>query len=361
MRSAGDFNYYLILRAIVGSQAYGTSTPQSDIDHKGIYSQSTNDLISFNYKEQIEISKDETLYEVRRFLQLVQSANPTVLELLYSPTDCIVEKSLAYDILVRERDKFLTKQCANSFGGYAIAQIKKATALDKKMNWEASRVTRKTVLDFCYVYEDGKTISLNAFLKREKMEQGNCGLVALNHINNSYALYYDYSKHYENARGKMSDLGYSGIVHENSNEVRLSSVTKEAKPVCFMHWNKDGWSRHCKDFHQYQVWLEERNEQRYVDNQHGQKVDGKNLMHCRRLLDVALEIASQKTINVRRPNADYLLKIRRGEVPLNEIIEQAENDIQDLDQMFANSDLPSEVNRDFVNDLLLEIRKTVNL
>lgn len=360
MRSGG-FEHSLILRAIVGSQAYGTSTPQSDIDYKGIYAQPTRDLISFGYKEQVEIGKDDTMFEIRRFLQLVQSANPTVLELLYSPDDCILHRSPAYEILVRERDKFLTKQCANSFGGYAIAQIKKATALDKKMNWEASRVTRKTVIDFCYVYEDGKTIALTTYLKRENMMQEYCGLVALNHINNSFALYYDYSKQYDNARGKLNDLGYSGIVHENSNEVRLSSVPKDAKPVCFMHWNKDGWSRHCKDYHQYQVWLEERNEQRFVDNQHGQKVDGKNLMHCRRLLDVALEIATDKTIHVRRPDAERLMKIRRGEVHLLEIIEHAENDIKTLDELFANSDLPNECDKDFVNDLLIEIRQTVNI
>jgi predicted nucleotidyltransferase len=183
----------IILRAIVGSQAYGTSTPQSDIDYKGIYAQPTKDLISFGYKEQIEISKDETLYEIRRFLQLTQSANPTVLELLFSPNDCIVEKHHAYEILIRERHKFLTKQCANSFGGYAIAQIKKATALDKKMNWEAARVSRKTVLDFCYVYENGKSIPLTKYLQREGMKQEFCGLVALEHMRDSYAIYYDYS------------------------------------------------------------------------------------------------------------------------------------------------------------------------
>lgn len=349
----------LLFRAIVGSQAYGTATPTSDVDYKGIYSQPIKDLISFNYKEQIELGKDETHYEVRRFLQLVQSANPTVLELLYSPTDCILTNSKQYGILARERDKFLTKQCVNSFGGYAIAQIKKATALDKKMNWEAKRVQRKTVLDFCYVYENGKTLPLVKYLKREGLVQENCGLVRLDHISNSFALYYDYSKQYDNARGRMADLGYSGIVGEDSNEVRVSSVAKDAAPLCLLNWNKDGWSRHCRDYHQYQEWLKERNEQRYVDNQHGQKVDGKNLMHCRRLLDVALEIATEKTINVRRPNAESLLKIRRGEVPLLELIAQAEEDIKGLNDLYASSGLPDTVDKEFVNDLLLEIRESL--
>ena len=84
-------------------------------------------------------------------------------------------------------------------------------------------------------------------------------------------------------------------------------------------------------------------------------------MHCRRSLDVALEIATDKTIHVRRPDAERLMKIRRGEVHLQEIIEQAENDIKKLDELFANSNLPMECDKDFVNELLLEIRQSVNI
>lgn len=63
----------ILLKAIVGSQAYGTNTAGSDIDYKGVYAQPIEDLIGFNYKEQIEVSKDEAYFEVRRFLQLLQS------------------------------------------------------------------------------------------------------------------------------------------------------------------------------------------------------------------------------------------------------------------------------------------------
>lgn len=47
-----------------------------------------------DYKEQINIDKDTCLYEIRRFLQLLCSGNPTMLELLYIPEDCILEKHL---------------------------------------------------------------------------------------------------------------------------------------------------------------------------------------------------------------------------------------------------------------------------
>ena len=67
--------------------------------------QDIDKLISFDYKEQIDVGKDECYYEIRRFLQLLQSANPTVLELLYSPKDCIVKTSPQFELLVQHRDK----------------------------------------------------------------------------------------------------------------------------------------------------------------------------------------------------------------------------------------------------------------
>jgi len=71
---------------------------------------------------------------------------------------------------------------------------------------------------------------------------------------------------------------------------------------------------------------------------------------------MTIEIATQKTINVRRTNAAYLLSIRKGEVALDSIIEEAENDLKGLDTLFANSGLPAECDTNFVNDLLLQIR-----
>lgn len=58
----------LIFKCIVGSQAYGTAIPTSDTDHKGVYCQTPDELLGFNYKEQIEVGKDEVYYEVRHRL-----------------------------------------------------------------------------------------------------------------------------------------------------------------------------------------------------------------------------------------------------------------------------------------------------
>lgn len=42
-------NSKIIMRAIVGSQAYGLATETSDIDYKTIYIQSDEDILSNNY------------------------------------------------------------------------------------------------------------------------------------------------------------------------------------------------------------------------------------------------------------------------------------------------------------------------
>jgi hypothetical protein len=160
-------------------------------------------------------------------------------------------------------------------------------------------------------------------------------------------------------------FGYKGLVKSGegvslaeSNMLRLSSIPKGETPICNIVYNKDGYTAHCKDYKSYQEWLENRNEQRWTDvKSHGQKIDGKNMMHCRRLLEMAKEIAQGKGIIVRRENAQELLAIRRGEVDLQSLIDRAENDILEIDRLFIESNLPDSVDQDLTKSLLVNIRR----
>ncbi len=333
-----------VFRTVVGSQAYGTSTPESDTDYKGVYLQPVEELVSFGYVEQHEFGKDDVMYEGRRFLQLLESANPTVLELLFSPDDCVVVSRPAFQVVIDRRKAFLTKRCAKSFGGYAVAQIQKARGLDKKMNWENDRIVRKAVEDFCYVHVAGyRTLPLREFLSSRP---GQVGLAKINHFTDGYALYVD----------PTSSMGYKGV--SSGTNVVTSSVPDGVEPDAIMMFNSNAYSVHCREYGEYKRWERERNVQRYVDVAgHGQRIDGKNLLHCRRLIDMALEIAENGELNVRRPNAAYLLSIRRGEVPLDRILDEAEADLTRMDEAYASSGLPDDVDRHMVNDLLLEMRE----
>ena len=340
----------ILFEVVAGSISYGTNTKNSDIDIRYVYILPNEYLIGYNkYVPQVSENENDIVgYELGRFIELLFKQTPNVLEMLYSPKDCILIKNPIFDLLIENRDKFLTKQCKNSFGGFAVQQIRKSKGRDKKMNWEKEKITRKGILDFCYVVDGGKTKNVQDWLVENGINQSYCGLVNLDHMPFCYAIY-------------LAVVGYKGICSQNGNDVLLSSIPKGEKPATTMYFNKDAYSIHCKEYREYQGWLENRNMARFVDNVgHGQPYDSKNLLHSRRLIDMALEIPETGTLNVRRPNAEYLLQIRRGEIPLERIIEEAEQDLARLDEVYKNCKLPDSVDPEFAHELVIQIRNKFN-
>jgi len=380
-KSPGARPLYLVIR---GSHAYGTNVETSDTDYSGIFIQSMEDILGNKYVEQINDDNNDTvIYEVRRFLELLGKNNPTVLELLNTPEDCVIYKDPSFDEILNNRDKFITKICANSFGGYAKMQISKAKGQNKKQNWEKDKVTRKEVLDFVYVIEGEKSIPWKEWNKG-RYEEKFIGVVNVPNARDIYAVYFDkdafcmFSESIsESTRetlikvrkesGQPMGFGYKGLIKTGegvnsaeSNQLRLSSIPKGEEPICVITYNKDGYTQHCNDYKSYQTWLEQRNEARWVDvKSHGQKIDGKNMLHCKRLMEMAREIAEGKGIIVRRPNAKELIAIRKGKVDLQTLIDNVEKEIIEIDKLFDNSSLPDSVDNEFIHDLIVKIRKQI--
>ena len=340
----------------MGSQAYGTATPNSDIDIKGIYIQNIFDVGSFNYQQQIMPDKDTTYFEVKRFLELAGSANPTILELMWMPDRCIqVKDPLFIKYIESNRDIFLTKQCCNSFMGYAVQQIHKAKGLNKKMNWEQDRITRKKPIDFCkFLWRNDKDFRLSNkidIITPASLEY----FFVLTKIDNTKQLYKLWNIHDRNlGQGWVKPLC-------NDDDLLISAIPENIidKSVCaIVQYDLDGFQSHCREYNQYQTWLKERNEQRYVDVEgHGQKIDGKNMMHCYRLIQMAKEIVTEHKIIVERPNAQELLNIRYGKYDLQSLIDKADDEIQLIEELYKNSDLPDKVDKEKINQILIDIRK----
>ena len=388
-KSNGAIPLLLVIR---GSHAYGTNVETSDTDYGGVYIQNIDDILGFGYKDQINDDKNDiVIYEIKRFLELVSSNNPNILELLNTPEDCILYKHPIFDEVIKNKDKFISKICGKSFGGYSTAQIKKSKGQNKKQNWEKDKVTRKDVLDFVYVIEGEKSIPWKVWNETKGYEDRFCGVCNVPNARDVYAVYYDdearslfstkltskmrsyvfESRLYKDENGDLKSkplsLGYKGLVKTGegnnvaeSNALRLSSIPKGETPICNIVYNKDGYSEHCKDFKSYEDWLSNKNESRWVDvKSHDQKIDGKNLMHCKRLIQMSREIAEGKGINVRRSDAEYLISIRKGEIDLETLINEVEKEIVEIDELFANSNLPDKVDENFVNELLIKIRKNI--
>ena len=380
-----------------GSHMYHLNTETSDEDFGGVFFCPKKMLLGLRgrYEEQVSDSKsDVVFYEFGRWLELLLKSNPTVLEGLFAPEDCIVgEVHPAVREILDNRELFLSKECFKTFYGYAVSQISKARGLNKKI---VNPVTeRKDILDFCYTFNDQGSLPIKKFLAENGLDQKYCGLVNIPNMSDGdssiYGVYYDFAAYFKfenidwardwyngnspykkffpsvteqlSIQGRIEDkefFHYGGIVHpdeiEKSNTVRLSSVPKGEKPVCFMAYNKNGYMKHCRDYKDYKEWEKNRNPVRYESNL-GHNYDAKNVMHCMRLVRMAKELAQGKGFNVVRTwDRDYLLDIRNPKFEYEDVMAQLEKEKFEMEEAIKSCTLPERVDFDKVNDLLYDVR-----
>jgi len=346
--------HHLLLKCVSGSRAYNLALPTSDTDLKGIFVLPQKELYGLTYTPQVSNeSNDEVFFEVGRFIDLLCKNNPNILELLSTPAECVLYRHPLMDLIKPE--DFLSKLCMDTFAGYAKTQIKKARGLNKKINRTFER-DRKSVLDFCYVVEGNSTVPLPAWLSTHNLRQGDCGLAALAHFRDAYQIYVQPPA----AKDTESIPPFRGIVSNlEANDVQLSSIPKGLPSFAVMHFNKDGYSTYCREYKEYWDWVGDRNEERYQSTlRHGQNYDAKNMMHTFRLLAMAEEIAQHKKIIVHRPDRDFLLRIRAGEFPFEDLMLQVESKLAAIETLYAQSDLPLAPDTRLAEALLVKIRES---
>lgn len=155
-------------------------------------------------------------------------------------------------------------------------------------------------------------------------------------------------------------IGYKGIINGamTSNEIRLSSVSKDESPICYMTYNKDAYQSHCRDYKEYKDWEKNRNPIRYESNLN-HSYDGKNLCHSFRLVHMCIEIAKGYGMKVNRENIDreFLLDVRNHRFEYEELILMLDEQIKEMETVIKESKLPETIDYEYVNDLLLQIRR----
>jgi len=266
--------------------------------------------------------------------------------LLNVPKECIIYKHPVFDWL--KPDIFLSKLCNQSFAGYAMMQIRKAKGLNKKILNPIAK-ERKNIGDFCYVIQGQGSIELNKWLIINQFDCKLCGLVNIAHMKDIYALFYD----------KEQKLHFHGVFSsDDAFDVCLSSVPKDMKPTAIMSFNKNGYSKYCKEYKEYWEWVNLRNDERYANTiQHGKNYDSKNMMHTFRLLNMAEEIALEKRVNTFRKDREYLIKIRKGDFLYTDLVAEANQKIGRINELYEKSDLQEKPDFNAVEDLLVKIRK----
>ena len=338
-------NRLLILEAITGSKAYGLSTATSDTDVRGVFILPKRMFYSLEYVGQVSNeSNDIVYYELKRFMELLSRNNPNILEMLGIPENCLIQKDKIMDRLMPEM--FLSKLCQKTFANYAFTQVKKAYSLEKKIVNPLDK-EKRSVLDFCFVYDNKEAVPLKPFLASKGLIQNNIGLASIPHLRDCYNLFYS------------ETIPYSGVMRkEESNDVCLSSIPKNEQPIGLLYFNRDAYSVYCKKYKEYWEWVAKRNDARYLSTMaHGKNYDAKNMMHVFRLLLMAKEIAVEGQIKVLRSDRDFLLSIKEGHYEYDELLEKAQQLKDELPLLYQNAQLQEEPDVEKINELLIEMRE----
>lgn len=152
----------IVVKMIFGSQLYGTETPDSDTDYKGVFlptkdelllnrvpkhiNQSTGNDFSKNTKDDIDIE----LFSIYEFIKLACEGQTVALDMLHAPANMLIETSDLWNEIVNNREKFYTRNL-KAFIGYARRQAAKygvkGSRLDaaKEVKERIERTTRRGI------------------------------------------------------------------------------------------------------------------------------------------------------------------------------------------------------------------------
>lgn len=164
------------LAGIVGSHAYGTASPDSDLDVMAVFTGDSSDYIGLS-RGQGSIQKeteffDNNYLEIRKFFTLALKANPNVLPLFYLryPQDYLKVNSFGQMIL-EAREHLATKRVYTTFCGYARGQINRMDTSTEKLGAKRKELRKKFGYDTKFAYHTIRLLkTAHKFLLTGEME-----------------------------------------------------------------------------------------------------------------------------------------------------------------------------------------------
>jgi len=174
---------HIIVEMVFGSHLYGTDTPSSDKDYKGVFLPTKREMylgqtpksISCNTKSHSHAKNtssdtDREFYSIQYFFELAKKGETVALDMLHAPRQYWIQPTLAWDLIHQQRHIFYTRKLS-SFVGYAKSQaakygIKGSRLADAKLVLEALHLHPKEKIgniinllpvgEHCGPSEDGK-------------------------------------------------------------------------------------------------------------------------------------------------------------------------------------------------------------
>lgn len=335
-----------------GSHAYGTSTPTSDIDIRGIAIPPMNYHlgVAHTFEQAVQHEPiDLTIFSLQKFVKLAADANPNALEILFTdPSDHLLVHPLA-ERLFAARELFLSTKALHTFSGYARAQFKRIKAHRRwLLNPPAAAPTRgklglpeRTVIpaDQLAAAQAAIQTQVDSWAWKELDDLDPATRQAVQSEFTRRLL--EITKWSEVEQDANVWRAAAGVVGYDTNFIRLLDLERQYT------------ARH-REWTQYQDWKKNRNPARSaMEAESG--YDRKHAMHLCRLGRMCRELLTEGVVRVRRPDADELLAIRNGAWTFEQLEEYADQLDAELQEIAKTSKLPRQPDREKLDQLIIEM------
>lgn len=306
----------LIVKMKFGSHLYGTDTEQSDVDYKGVFLPSKQQLLlgdipkcrifstNLGGPKNSRDDIDEEIYSLHYFLKLACQGQTVAMDMLHAPEDMLLNSSDIWQSIVKQRSRFYTKNL-NSFIDYARRQASKYGIKGSRLNAAAQ------VLDCLKSNEpDAKLREVWDQLPRND----HCQKLGVDPNN-------------------MRQYQVCGKIFQET--VSIGYVL----PVISKFYNDYG--------------------QRAKQAAENKNIDWKAVSHALRAAIQTKEILVNGAIHYPLKDAPFLLKVKSGRLDyINEVAPALEALMDEVETLVNASELPEQVDTEYWDDFLCEVLET---
>jgi DNA polymerase III epsilon subunit len=333
----------LIFKAVTGSRAYGTSTPHSDIDIRGVFAADPISVMTpFYGMEEVEVPGEDTkLYELCKYVGLVCAQNPNIVELLWVDRSDVLFESPAWALLRDRRAELLTTKVRATYGGFATQALKGMKGHDRWLN-KPQPEQPPVPADFLLMTHN---VALGREWNHEVPRDGAWTAVSVGQ--DSFLLFEGGNGSWFDAAGNLRTF-----TREQARE-QAQNLLDGRPPAALVRFDRKNYEERKRDHQNYWTWRRERNKTRgALEERRG--FDGKNAGHLIRLLRTAKEILEEGVVRVRRPDAAELLEVRE-EWSYERVMDEAARLEACLDDAERSSSLPRTLDQAFVGNIVMEM------
>jgi hypothetical protein len=313
-----------LIRILFGSHLYGTSTESSDLDYKGVFLPAGRDIllqqvpkvINNNTKSVFSSEKntpedvDDEAYALQKYIGMIVAGDMEALSMFFAPTESIVEMNRDWYLVKEYKDALLNSKC-KGFVSYVQQQAAKYGIRGSRM----AAVEDLVALLAPFAHAEPK--------------------MRLEELADALSAYADRQEH-----ARIIDLEQPG---------------KRTIPHLEVVERKFGYTTQVKEVYDVVNRIYENYGHRARAAKDNDGIDWKAISHAVRVSEQAVEFLSTGFITFPRPNADFLLQIKRGEIPFDTTAPILEQALVDVHAAAAASPLPEESNQAAIDDLVLTL------